>query len=45
LPIRPGVPTAMTTFVFFRYSTCSDTLKCFANNWARPQTTQASLAR
>jgi hypothetical protein len=34
LPIRPGVPTAIPTFVLWRYSTCSANLKCFANSLA-----------
>lgn len=31
-PIRPGVPTTMPTFVFWRYSMWSASLMCFAKS-------------
>lgn len=34
LPIRPGVPTAIPTLVFCRYSMCSWSLKCFEKSLA-----------
>lgn len=33
LPILPGVPAAAQILVVFRYSICSDALKCLANSY------------